>query len=358
MAPAYTHGHHPSVLSAHRWRTVDNSAAYLAGHLRPGMSVLDVGCGPGTITAGLAERVAPGRVVAADAAETVLDEARANTAGLDNVEFAVADVHALDFPDGTFDVVHAHQVLQHVADPVGALREMRRVTRPGGIVAARDVDYAPSPGIRSRPRWPPGCRCTTPSPAATAASPTRAAGWSPGPAPPGSPTSPRPRRPGASPRRGRAWWGGVGRTGSRRRSPSKPSSAVSPPARNSSGSTRAGRRGPPPTTAGSPSPTARSSAAPAPRRASAPRAGGIPVRPGPEPGRVRSRPGACAGAATVRRAAARARARRRPRRARARCGTRPRRAGRPRRPPRCPPRGSRRRRRRRPRPGAGAGSGP
>lgn len=141
MAPAYTHGHHPSVLSAHRWRTVDNSAAYLAGHLRPGMSVLDVGCGPGTITAGLAERVAPGRVVAADAAETVLDEARANTAGLDNVEFAVADVHALDFPDGTFDVVHAHQVLQHVADPVGALREMRRVTRPGGIVAARDVDF-------------------------------------------------------------------------------------------------------------------------------------------------------------------------------------------------------------------------
>lgn len=141
MAPAYTHGHHPSVLSAHRSRTVDNSAAYLAGHLRPGMSVLDVGCGPGTITAGLAERVAPGRVVAADAAETVLDEARANTAGLDNVEFAVADVHALDFPDGTFDVVHAHQVLQHVADPVGALREMRRVTRPGGIVAARDVDF-------------------------------------------------------------------------------------------------------------------------------------------------------------------------------------------------------------------------
>jgi len=141
MAPAYTHGHHPSVLSAHRWRTVDNSAAYLAGHLRPGLSVLDVGCGPGTITAGLAERVAPGRVVAADAAETVLDEARRNTAGLDNVEFAVADVHALDYPDGTFDVVHAHQLLQHVADPVGALREMRRVTRPGGIVAARDVDF-------------------------------------------------------------------------------------------------------------------------------------------------------------------------------------------------------------------------
>ncbi len=51
-------------------------------------------------------------------------------------------MHALDFPDDTFDVVHAHQVLQHVADPVAALREMRRVTRPGGVVAVRDSDYA------------------------------------------------------------------------------------------------------------------------------------------------------------------------------------------------------------------------
>ena len=59
-----------------------------------------------------------------------------------NVAFATADVHQLDFPDGTFDVVHAHQVLQHVADPVAALREMRRVCVPGGIVAARDADYS------------------------------------------------------------------------------------------------------------------------------------------------------------------------------------------------------------------------
>ncbi|MFI0480676.1 methyltransferase domain-containing protein [Actinomadura sp. 9N215] len=143
MSPdaTYTHGHHESVLSSHTWRTVENSAAYLVGRLRPGASVLDIGCGPGTITAGLAERVAPGRVVAADSARTVLDEARKNTAALDNVDFAVADVHALGYADDTFDVVHAHQVLQHVADPVLALREMRRVTRPGGVVAARDADF-------------------------------------------------------------------------------------------------------------------------------------------------------------------------------------------------------------------------
>ncbi|WP_435611030.1 methyltransferase domain-containing protein [Streptomyces sp. C10-9-1] len=140
----YTHGHHESVLRSHSWRTAENSAAYLIGELRPGMRVLDVGCGPGTITADLAELVSPGgRVTAVDAAASVLDQARALTAerGLERVEFAVADVHALDFEDGSFDVVHAHQVLQHVGDPVQALREMRRVCRPGGVVAARDSDY-------------------------------------------------------------------------------------------------------------------------------------------------------------------------------------------------------------------------
>ncbi|WP_405603554.1 methyltransferase domain-containing protein [Streptomyces sp. NBC_01410] len=139
----YTHGHHESVLRSHRWRTAANSAAYLIGELRPGMDVLDVGCGPGTITADLAELVAPGRVTAVDAAEDVLVQARETAAGrgLDNIRFEIADVHALDHPDDSFDVVHAHQVLQHVGDPVQALREMRRVCRPGGIVAARDSDY-------------------------------------------------------------------------------------------------------------------------------------------------------------------------------------------------------------------------
>lgn len=140
----YTHGHHESVLRSHSWRTAANSAAYLLGELRPGLDVLDVGCGPGTITADLAALVTPGRVTAVDSAQDVLVRAREVAAerGLENVEFAVADVHALDFPDDSFDVVHAHQVLQHVGDPVRALREMRRVCRPGGVVAARDSDYA------------------------------------------------------------------------------------------------------------------------------------------------------------------------------------------------------------------------
>jgi SAM-dependent methyltransferase len=89
-------------------------------------------------------RVAPGPVLAVDQFADVLDVARAEAQrrNLSNVSFSTADVHQLDFPDDAFDVVHAHQVLQHVADPVRALREMRRVCRPGGVVAARDADYA------------------------------------------------------------------------------------------------------------------------------------------------------------------------------------------------------------------------
>jgi ubiquinone/menaquinone biosynthesis C-methylase UbiE len=136
----YTHGHHESVLRSHRWRTAENSAAYLLPHLRPGMSLLDVGCGPGTITADLADFVAPGTVTAVENAADVLAVARAASRS-DSTAFVVSDVHTLGFADDTFDVVHAHQVLQHVVDPVLALREMRRVCTPGGIVGVRDSDY-------------------------------------------------------------------------------------------------------------------------------------------------------------------------------------------------------------------------
>ena len=140
----YTHGHHESVLRSHRWRTAENSAGYLLPHLRPGLTLLDVGCGPGTITSDLAALVSPGRVTAVEVTADALALARAEAAerGRTNIDFTVADVHALAFPDHTFDVVHAHQVLQHVADPVAALRELRRVCKPGGLVAVRDSDYA------------------------------------------------------------------------------------------------------------------------------------------------------------------------------------------------------------------------
>jgi SAM-dependent methyltransferase len=139
----YTHGHDDGVLRSHRWRTAANSAAFLLSRLEPGFDVLDVGCGPGTLTCDLARVVAPGRVVGIDASVEVIAAARheAEGAGLETVAFEVADLFALPFADDSFDVVHAHQVLQHVAGPVAALVEMRRVCRPGGVVAARDGDY-------------------------------------------------------------------------------------------------------------------------------------------------------------------------------------------------------------------------
>ena len=154
----YTHGHHESVLRSHRWRTVENSAAYLIPHLAAGQFILDVGSGPGTITIDLARRVAPGRVIGVDASHEIVDRATslASDNGLTTAEFAVGDAYALAYPDDTFDIVHAHQVLQHLARPIDALQEMRRVLKPGGLLAVREVDYGGvliTPSTTGLPNW-------------------------------------------------------------------------------------------------------------------------------------------------------------------------------------------------------------
>ena len=137
----YTHGHHASVVQQHAMRTAENSAGFLLPFLTATDHLLDVGCGPGTITAGLADRVA--RVTAVDADTGVLEQATAHCKGREDV-IALLEASAYDLPfeDGTFDVAFCHQVLQHLSDPVAALREMARVTKPGGRVAARDAAYS------------------------------------------------------------------------------------------------------------------------------------------------------------------------------------------------------------------------
>jgi 2-polyprenyl-3-methyl-5-hydroxy-6-metoxy-1,4-benzoquinol methylase len=154
----YTHGHHDSVLRSHRWRTAENSVAYLLPNLRPGMALLDVGCGPGTITIDLAERVGPaGHVTGVDVAD-VVDEATAvaGERGVGNVEFRQGDFRDMGLPAQGYDVVQAHQVLQHLRDPIGALKEMVALTKPGGLVGVRDSDYSAfvwSPADRAFDRW-------------------------------------------------------------------------------------------------------------------------------------------------------------------------------------------------------------
>ena len=140
----YTHGHQEAVLRSHRWRTAENSAGYLLDHLRPGLDLLDLGCGPGTITIDLAARVAPGRTLGLDRSDDIVEQAARTSAdaGVKGVDFATGDAYRLDLADECFDVVHAHQVLQHLTDPVAALGEAWRVLRPGGLLAVRDADYA------------------------------------------------------------------------------------------------------------------------------------------------------------------------------------------------------------------------
>ena len=142
-ADTYTHGHAEPVLRSHRWRTAENSAGYLLDHLRPGMDLLDVGCGPGTLTVDLARRTAPGRAVGIDVAAEAVAAARDHVGATGvPVELVTGDFRHGGLAPASFDVVHAHQVLQHLQDPVGALQALASLARPhGGIVAVRDADY-------------------------------------------------------------------------------------------------------------------------------------------------------------------------------------------------------------------------
>jgi SAM-dependent methyltransferase len=124
-------------------RSAAVQAAFFLPYLRPGMRVLDVGCGPGTITLGLAEAVAPGEVVGVDIVEDRLHLARAaaEERALANVRFEPGDIHRLPFGEGEFDAALAHGVLEHLPDPLAALGEMRRVLRPGAVVGVRSPEH-------------------------------------------------------------------------------------------------------------------------------------------------------------------------------------------------------------------------
>lgn len=150
----YKQGYSKSTLSSHTSRTVHSDAAFLLPHIKPTDKILDVGCGPGTITAGFASLTPKGSVVGVDVSESVLDHARAHVANLKEtgaldasscgeVSFQAVDLLAgLPWPDDTFDVVYASQLLPHLPPPdklLRAVQEMRRVLRPGGILASRDV---------------------------------------------------------------------------------------------------------------------------------------------------------------------------------------------------------------------------
>jgi ubiquinone/menaquinone biosynthesis C-methylase UbiE len=125
-------------------RTAQTSAGFLLPYLRPGLRLLDGGCGPGTITVGLAEAVTPGEVVGVDTEPVQIERGRAlaGERGLTNLRFEVGDVTALPFEDATFDAAFVSQVLLYLPDPAVGLRELRRVLKPGGVLGVRDADVS------------------------------------------------------------------------------------------------------------------------------------------------------------------------------------------------------------------------
>lgn len=139
---SYSLRNNPSVVKNLGTRTAANCAGFLLPRLQVGMRLLDCGCGPGSITLGLAEMVAPGEVVGIDLEPASIEVARKQMAvqQIANVRFEVANLYTLPFPDASFDVVFSHAVLLHVREPVSALKEMKRVLKRGGLIGIRNDD--------------------------------------------------------------------------------------------------------------------------------------------------------------------------------------------------------------------------
>ncbi len=154
----YTAGYSKAATTAMSLRSAERAAGFFLSHLKKGTSVLDCGCGPGTITQGLATAVAPGKAVGIDLSEAQVAIARDGALGngVKNVEFRVGDVYEIPFPDGSFNAVFSHTVLEHLKRPDDAISEMLRVLKPGGVLGARSSNvssYIFSPPSKYMSRW-------------------------------------------------------------------------------------------------------------------------------------------------------------------------------------------------------------
>jgi ubiquinone/menaquinone biosynthesis C-methylase UbiE len=131
--------------NAIKWLEMRNAAqhaAFFLSHLRPGMTLIDCGCGSGSITVGLAEAISPGPALGIDVGASVIVRAsqRAKEHGVANARFQVGSAYDLPFKHGSVDAVFAHALLEHLGDPLRAVKEMRRVLKPGGVLGLRSID--------------------------------------------------------------------------------------------------------------------------------------------------------------------------------------------------------------------------
>jgi SAM-dependent methyltransferase len=136
---AQSHQSDPRILDR---RTLQRDHRYLAGLLRPGLSVLDVGCGTGAITAGIAQAVGPlGSVTGVDRDAGLLKIARRSHAGLPTLHFEEGDATSLAFLN-RFDIVTAARTLQWISDPRQAVLGMKQAARPSGLLVVLDYNHA------------------------------------------------------------------------------------------------------------------------------------------------------------------------------------------------------------------------
>ncbi|KAI3405890.1 hypothetical protein KGF56_001109 [Candida oxycetoniae] len=153
----YSKGFDKTKSDTHSWRNVENSSKFVTSVLKPNFKVLDVGCGPGTITIDFARNYLNqgGSIIGVEPTKELIDlanETRAKTVpDLKNIEFTLGSIYKLPFEENTFDLVHAHQVVVHLQDPIAALAELKRVTKPGGYVCVKDGDIETS--IISPPKY-------------------------------------------------------------------------------------------------------------------------------------------------------------------------------------------------------------
>lgn len=143
MTEQYTLGYSDAAMRFLVRRKLETHGAFFIPHLSPGQRVLDCGCGPGSITFGIAARIGDGSVegIDMDGPQIALAQQRAREAGVGNATFRQASVYELPYPDNHFDAIFSHALFEHLKDTVGAARECLRVLKPGGVIGVATPDW-------------------------------------------------------------------------------------------------------------------------------------------------------------------------------------------------------------------------
>jgi SAM-dependent methyltransferase len=140
MGEQYTPGHSTNATAFMAARSFGGHGEFIRPYIKSGMKVLDCGCGPGTISVGLAEAVGPaGLVTGVDFGESQIEVAKARVRP--NLTFRVASIYELPFEGGAFNLVFSHALFEHLAEPIRGVAEIRRVLRAGGVAGLFSPDW-------------------------------------------------------------------------------------------------------------------------------------------------------------------------------------------------------------------------